>query len=378
MKCEKCERHLVGESVICSECGHDSSLRRAALGQLDEHSGFRTTPVHGEANLIRFPKSSQANSAVSDADGVPIWRDVLKERVRQFREQRPEVETSFAPCGDEPANPIVQAALRRLSKPAEYAEALGTSYSSAATAPLTHERRETDAAGAPIFRRETSGLVRPNPGASESPLVRGSEFSQIRTPISVAKNNSLKTEPGLATSLLVLNPPQPASLWDRTLAGFFDFALIFLACIPLCSIHSITGLKFGQSAAYAVLGIAVWVTFIYQMWTMLVSGRTCGMAWRHLRVFDTETREAVFPQWRLFVRAICGPVSILLPPLNLAVIWASGNQAGLADLLSQTTLLQTHTSVSNASPTSSSSPAVRSMGLLNIGRDRWTTFCFKP
>jgi uncharacterized RDD family membrane protein YckC len=347
MKCEKCERHLVGESVICSECGHDSSLRRAALGQSDEHSSFRAAPVHGEANLIRFPKSTQATSAVSDADGVPIWRDVLKERVRQFREQRPEVEASFAPGGDEPDNPIVQAALRRLSKPAGYPEVLSTSYSSAATAPLTHERREIGAEGPPTLRRETAGLVYPNPGTSESPLFRGNEFSQIGASKGVAK----KTEPGSTASLQPLNPPQPASLWDRTLAGFFDFALIFLACIPLCSIHSITGLKFGQSAAYAVLGIAVWVTFIYQMWTMLVSGRTCGMAWRHLRVFDTETREAVFPQWRLFVRAICGPVSILLPPLNLAVIWASGNQAGLADLLSKTTLLQTHARVSSASPT---------------------------
>ena len=88
--------------------------------------------------------------------------------------------------------------------------------------------------------------------------------------------------------------------------------------------------------------IAVWISFIYQMWTMLVAGRTCGMAWRRLRVFDAETRDARFPEWRLFARAICGPVSILLPPLNLAVIWASGSQAGLADLVSRTTLLQTH------------------------------------
>lgn len=348
MKCEKCERDLVGESVICGECGHDSSLRKAALTVADDQSKIRATAIVGEANLIHFPRTNPASTS-SESDVVPVWRDVVKERVRQFREQRPEVPL-MVPAGDVPENPIVQAALRRLSKPAEYPEVRTTAYSSAATAPLAHERRNVESERTQGSRRETAGLVHPA-HLTEPSITRSSEYASGRganaAERSAPKSESSRTE----ISIQPLNPPQPATLWDRTLAGLFDFTLIVLACIPLFSIHSITGLKFGQSAAYAVLGIAVWITFVYQMWTLLVSGRTCGMAWRHLRVFDSETREPIFAQWRLFVRALCGPVSILLPPLNLAVIWVSGNQSGLADLLSQTTLLQTHTSVSNSTQT---------------------------
>jgi uncharacterized RDD family membrane protein YckC len=353
MKCEKCERDLVGESVICADCGHDSSLRKAALAMSEDQARVRATPVNGEANLIHFPKTNQTSTS-SEADGVPVWRDVVKERVRQFREQRPEVAV-FVPTDEAPANPIVEAALRRLSKPPEYAESRAQSYSSAATAALPHERQDPDSDRPSAFRRETAGLLHPNQLNTALPITRSAEAGSARS-VNGADRSASKNEPPRAesagkTAIQPLNPPQPATLWDRTLAGLFDFALILLACVPLYSIHSITGLKFGQSAAYAVLGIAVWITFIYQMWTMLVSRRTCGMAWRHLRVFDSETREPIFPQWRLFVRALCGPISILLPPLNLAVIWVSGNQSGLGDLLSQTTLLQTHASVSSPAQT---------------------------
>lgn len=353
MKCEKCERDLVGESVICAECGHDSSLRKAALAMADDQSRVRATSVNGEANLIHFPRTTQSSTS-SEEDGVPVWRDVVKERVRQFREQRPEV-VSFTPADDVPANPIVQAALRRLSKPPEYSESRTQSYSSAATAPLMPERPDLEADRARTIRRETAGLAYPSQVGSEPSISRHAEYSAGRSTNGIerpaAKSGPLKAETTVTTSIQPLNPPQPAGLWDRTLAGLFDFALIFLACIPLYSIHSITGLKFGQSAAYAVVGIAVWITFVYQMWTLLVSGRTCGMAWRHLRVFDAATRDPIFRQWRLFVRALCGPISILAAPLNLAVIWMSGNQSGLGDLLSRTTLLQTHSSVSGPNQT---------------------------
>ena len=351
MKCEKCERELVGETVICSGCGHDSSLRKATLASAGEQARPRSPSINGgEANLIRFPTTTSSSVANDDTDGVPIWRNVVKERVRQFREQRPESATPGFATDDAPTNPIVEAALKRLSRPAEqYAEPRSGGYSSVATASLPHER--IDSVTDPVVaarptRRETAGLLQPNHILTDGPTPRTREAASVRQTSAsqdkVAPRTELKSNASLGTSLLPLNPPQPATLWDRTLAGIFDFALIVLACIPLYSIHSITGLKYGQSAAYAVIAIAVWISFIYQMWTMLVAGRTCGMAWRRLRVFDAETRDARFPEWRLFARALCGPVSILLPPLNLAVIWASGSQSGLADLVSRTTLLQTH------------------------------------
>ncbi len=359
MKCEKCERELIGDSVSCEDCGHDSYLRRASVTQPGNEPRYRAAQPFGtEANLIRFPKNANSASPESenDSETVPTWRNAVKERVRQFREQRPELgaaEREIVNSEDVVHNPIVEAALKRLHKtPGAFPEATGGSFSTTAVASVAEERY-SNSVGAQIGlaatnpRRQTAGLTHSTTGHLSGRSVEGVPGGARAASFASLEKNGQKTDGSKAEargapSLQQLTPPVPAGMVDRTLAGLFDFMLVLIACVPLYSIHSITGLTFGQSAAYAVLGIAVWMAFIYQMWTMLVAGRTCGMAWRHLRVVDANTRDPRFPQWRLFVRALCGTVSLLLPPLNLAVIWASGNQSGLADLLSTTVLLQTH------------------------------------
>ena len=83
-----------------------------------------------------------------------------------------------------------------------------------------------------------------------------------------------------------------------------------MASVPLFAVHSVTGLKLGHGMLYSALAILVWVTFVYQLWTMLVAKRTCGMAWRNLRVVDAETHELTFPVWRIFARSIAATASL--------------------------------------------------------------------
>ncbi len=361
MKCEKCERDLIGDSVICNGCGHDSSLRRES----ESHRPHPTTSaIHGvgaEANLIRFPRSANQSFTHPDdeADATPVWRNEVRERVRQFRQQRPELPFDDHDSGDGAApsqNPIVEAALKRLNKAPGFSESRSVqgSHYTGEPAPSRAERfNGPGSRGSAVtgLRRETAELPTQDLQEDRGPAARLTA-TRLPTPTTgKATGSSVAQESTKPTrSLQALNPPLTAALWDRTLAGLFDFMLIAVACVPLYSIHSITGLKFGRSAAYTVVGIAIWMTFLYQIWTMLLAGRTCGMAWRHLRVVDAENRHPLFPQWRLFVRSICGTVSLLLPPLNIVVIWATGNQAGLADILSRTTVVQTH--VSQSTPAS--------------------------
>ncbi|MEP7272654.1 MAG: RDD family protein, partial [Acidobacteriota bacterium] len=336
MKCEKCERELIGDSVICNECGHDSSLRRAHETQSETHrhhsaSSAISSASGTEANLIRFPKSANPvfTQTDSEADPIPVWRNEVRERVRQFREQRPEPQLADNGLADVDVliqNPIVEAALKRLQKaPDSYAEseqgleniqsahsAHAGGHARAAATSFAPDRFSGPASvpsTAPSTHRETAGLSRPiqaHIDEGSSALRTGATHPAYASPATVGtqKANGIVPDPKPATPLQPLNPPVPATLWDRTLAGLFDFLLIAVACIPLYSIHSITGLQFGRSATYTVVGIAVWMTFLYQMWTMLLAGRTCGMAWRHLRVVNAENHDPFFPQWRLLVRSI--------------------------------------------------------------------------
>jgi uncharacterized RDD family membrane protein YckC len=167
-------------------------------------------------------------------------------------------------------------------------------------------------------------ITHPKPEQSPAPAT-SSERSSQAAPIRLSSETiSARHEPGLPAVAAVNPHAQPARLADRALASIFDLAVIIAASVPLFAIHSIA------------LAIVIWVCFIYQIWTLLVARRTCGMAWRNLKIVDAETHELTFPEWRMFARSLAATVGLLVPPLNLLVIWSSGSQASLADLLSRT------------------------------------------
>ncbi|MCI0337797.1 MAG: RDD family protein [Acidobacteria bacterium] len=146
MKCEKCSAELIGAAIICRACDHNNAMHRLSqwrakrTGDMRKQSAIRITPntstqrTHSvtevDANLIRFPASSEATPKKSEAtpsagemeselSGFPPWREQLKEKVRQARERRV-VQNSVV--RDEPddthldPNPIVAAALKRIRR----------------------------------------------------------------------------------------------------------------------------------------------------------------------------------------------------------------------------------------------------------------------
>jgi uncharacterized RDD family membrane protein YckC len=331
MKCQKCELELSGGVAICGHCGHNNAPQEADALRLTRPltSGL---PGRPEATLIPFPQSAPAVAAKAQTgEEPPRWRNQVKESVRLFREQRTSVEELIpieppetGPTPDS-QHPIVEAALKRLQRPPR------------ASAAQPKERVE------PVIVRE-------------KPLLFGEtshrEVDELPDPVPAQTVKRAPREPAVApattalpTPKIELHPPampqvssgpQPASLTDRFLATLFDVAFIVVASVPLFAIHSVVGLQLAHGTLYSVLAILVWVTFVYQLWTMLVAKRTCGMAWRNLRVVDAETRELTFPEWRIFARSLTATVSLALFPLNILIIWSSGSQAGLADVLSQT------------------------------------------
>ena len=332
MKCAKCELELSGGVAICGHCGHDNARQQADSVRLTRPL---TSSVTGrlEATLIQFPQSAPAAPArAQTGEDPPRWRNQVKESVRLFREQRTSVEelipmeqAETAPTPDSP-HPIVEAALKRLQRPPR---------ASAAQPKESVEPvivREKPLLFEEMSHTEVDELPDPIPVQTVKRAAREREVA----PPTTIRQPAPKIELHPPAMPQVSSGPQPASLTDRALATMFDLALIIVASVPLFAVHSVSGLKLAHGMIYSAVAILVWVTFVYQLWTMLVAKRTCGMAWRNLRVVDAETRELTFPEWRIFARSLAATVSLALLPLNILIIWSSGSQRGLADVLSQT------------------------------------------
>jgi len=343
MKCEWCSSNLPDEGLVCAHCGHDNAI--SLDGEIVSSAQLRpTAPLKPEATLIPFPNSvaTASEKSARTSDEVPAWRDQIRESVRLYREQQrsvvaetlveevvePELEPEEAP----PA--IVEAALKRLRRPVStIAEATSRQAlkSRPAQEPVVTERFNDG----PLFS-SAKLITHPKPEQSPAPAT-SSERSSQAAPIRLSSETiSARHEPGLPAVAAVNPHAQPARLADRALASIFDLAVIIAASVPLFAIHSITQIDTGHGIAYIALAIVIWVCFIYQIWTLLVARRTCGMAWRNLKIVDAETHELTFPEWRMFARSLAATVGLLVPPLNLLVIWSSGSQASLADLLSRT------------------------------------------
>jgi hypothetical protein len=145
MKCANCEKEWFGDGVICAQCRQSNDIQdeiaHPALNELpsgnaaisDKAVGRKNTvrtaqgpkPVNGvDANLIQFPRTSgQSGPADGDSESMPTWRTEVREKVRQFRAQRAAVvrREEEESAIDLPANPIIEAALKRLQRPPEEA-----------------------------------------------------------------------------------------------------------------------------------------------------------------------------------------------------------------------------------------------------------------
>lgn len=213
MKCANCEKDWFGDGVICAQCRKSNEIQggsaQPALNELnaagsDKAAGGENTvrtakgskPLNGaDANLIQFPRTSgQSGSAAADSESMPTWRTEVREKVRQFRAQRAAVvrREEEESAVDLTANPIVEAALKRLQRPPEEAP-------ERTTRPLPRpgaDRRETpEVGGLPVGAGATS--VYP-PTESVKPLATTSAVDADVKPAATAialTEKVLKAEP---------------------------------------------------------------------------------------------------------------------------------------------------------------------------------------
>jgi uncharacterized RDD family membrane protein YckC len=351
MKCQSCEQEYTGRELICGNCGHRHQSEKVSA------------PSAGiEANLIPFPRQTAggAHTAGAGVSDAPTWRNEVRERVRQFRAQRASVAASeeYLDHEDLSANPVVEAALKRLQRPPEEVpqrktRPLSTSIPREALVPTKKETPSAEPVfmaepvlSEPIFLNEADDI-------SEVKVIPPARPQENRPNHQRSTGNTSSGKP--PTRVVVPDPDQDlyklpvaqqtyvtpqVSLTDRILAGFFDIFILSIACFPIIYFHTIKSLIFDQPEIYTQAGIIVWMTFIYQLSTLIAGGRTWGMAWRQMKVVDTTNVNGRLPLWRIFMRAVAGTIAFLLPPLNLIFIWTSGNQASLSDLASGTMIMR--------------------------------------
>jgi uncharacterized RDD family membrane protein YckC len=117
-----------------------------------------------------------------------------------------------------------------------------------------------------------------------------------------------------------------------------DAAVVGLSSSPFLT--ALTLLGPGRASLYLLAAIAASLAFLYHLLTVAIAGRTSGMALLKLRIVDAESRSAP-PTWRQAGRRALGAtIALVLPPLNLPVIWLSRSRRSLSDHLSGTVVAQ--------------------------------------
>lgn len=330
----------------------------------------------------------------------PTWRTEVREKVREFRAQRAAVASQEEDLSELnlPGNPIVEAALKRLQRPPE--EMLDRSTrplpkpalnqrpdhktdrraeQKAAVEPPTSSNR-TLATSAPVTQSSTA-LAIPEKVLNAEPVLPNATFLDELDDISearllppksrreeaktaersgAAQVNSPEAKPGASRSTPSSKPPTiiiaaedsvdlyqlPAamptrtssqvSLTERTTAWMCDLVLLILFSIPMIGPGNITGAINEPQRLYAVAAMFVWITFSYYLVTLWAGGRTCGMAWRGMRLETSSGHDQPLSSWRLIIRALGATAATIAPPINWVFIWISGNQSSLSDLASGT------------------------------------------
>ncbi|MFM8395792.1 MAG: RDD family protein [Acidobacteriota bacterium] len=129
---------------------------------------------------------------------------------------------------------------------------------------------------------------------------------------------------------------QAATFWVRTLAGGCDFEIVALSFLPIFASYAILNTVLESETLLLMVILLSGLSFIYYAVTLLMAGRTFGMAMLNLRLIPLNAEaEGVTRQQRL-LRAWASTIALLLPPLNLLVRVATAPRLSLHDLISKT------------------------------------------
>lgn len=137
---------------------------------------------------------------------------------------------------------------------------------------------------------------------------------------------------------LPLPEAEPASLWVRTLAGACDFEVIAAAYLPIFGAYATLDTSLGSESFFIMLVLLSAITFVYQLVTLLIAGRTTGMALLDLSLLNTDDEGLPVTRRQKMLRAWAAPIAFLCPPLNLIVTRLNHPHRSLPDLISGTTV----------------------------------------
>ncbi|MFN9743282.1 MAG: RDD family protein [Acidobacteriota bacterium] len=129
---------------------------------------------------------------------------------------------------------------------------------------------------------------------------------------------------------------QPATFWVRTLAGGCDFEIISLSFLPIFASYAILNTILESETLLLMAILLSGLAFIYYAVTLLMAGRTFGMAMLNLRLVPLGDEAQVVTRRQRLLRAWASTIALLLPPLNLLVRATTAQHLSLPDLISKT------------------------------------------
>jgi uncharacterized RDD family membrane protein YckC len=368
MKCEKCEKELLGGAVICRECGFNNALRRLggwrARQALFGQSRSSQLKPRKDATLIPFPLPPgkvRLSTPQTVTAQKPAWRLQLSEKIRQLREQRRLKSAESQPSAP-PAelSPIVAAAINRLRRTQQPSPLASTQATGAALARAVkcEERPVPEPELRPTITLRPHTAM-PHTGAAKTPIQAGSPAaagSQAHAlsklaPTSASLHSSTATpkEAPPAWPPQANEEPAPeiritslgaAPLLARAAAATIDVGIITFSFLPFFTAFTLFDADLSHFSAYALAGIALGAAFLYHLLTIAIAGRTSGMALLKLRIVDAANESTPATIGQAFVRALGSTLGLVLMPLNLLVIWLSFERLSLADHLSGTIVVR--------------------------------------
>jgi hypothetical protein len=139
---------------------------------------------------------------------------------------------------------------------------------------------------------------------------------------------------------LPLPEAKPATLWLRTLAGACDFEIIATAFLPLFGAYATLNTKVSIESFFVMAVLMGACVFIYQLVTLLIAGRTFGMALLGLNLVNTDDDEQPVTRRQKMLRAWAATFASLLLPLNWFITRLNRAHRSLPDLVSGTTIVR--------------------------------------
>ncbi|MFZ4629303.1 MAG: RDD family protein, partial [Blastocatellia bacterium] len=116
---------------------------------------------------------------------------------------------------------------------------------------------------------------------------------------------------------LGMQEERPASFWIRSMAGGWDLEVLAVAYLPIFASYATVNTILARETLVVLAALLVVLVFVYQSVTLLLAGRTFGMAMQQLRLAPLAAGETRI-YWHQHLRRAAGAtVAFCCPPLNL-------------------------------------------------------------